>query len=50
MPGGRPLFPRVGPDTTPQDVLARCGLRAGRPRDIDAAAAITLTTFERVRQ
>jgi dihydrofolate reductase len=50
MPGGRPVFPQVGPDTTPRDVLARCGLRAGRPRDIDAAAGITLTTFERVRQ
>ncbi len=50
LPDGRPLFPQVGPDTTPQDVLARSGLRAERPRDIDAAAAITLTTFERVRQ
>jgi dihydrofolate reductase len=49
MPGGRPLFPRVGPDATPWDVLARCGLRAGPPRDIDAAAGITLTTFERAR-
>jgi dihydrofolate reductase len=50
MPGGRPLFPQVGPNTTPQDVLARCGLRAGPPRDIDAAAGIMLTTFERGRQ
>jgi dihydrofolate reductase len=50
IPGGQPLFPQVGPDAAPQHVLARCGLRAGPPRDIDAAAGITLTTFERARQ
>jgi dihydrofolate reductase len=49
IPGGRLLFPQVGPDKTPQDVLARCGLRAGPPRDIDAAAGITLTTWDRRR-
>jgi dihydrofolate reductase len=49
MPGGRPLFPQAGPGTTPQDVLGRYGLRAGPPRDIDAAAGITLTTWERSR-
>jgi dihydrofolate reductase len=50
LPGGRPLFPQVGADATPQDVLARNGLQAGPPRDIDAAAGITLTTWERSRQ
>jgi dihydrofolate reductase len=50
IPGGRPLFPQVGPEATPQDILARIGLRAGPPRDIDAAAGITLTTWERSRQ
>jgi dihydrofolate reductase len=50
IPGGRPLFPQVGPAATPQDVLAHAGLRSGPPRDIDAAAGITLTTWERSRQ
>jgi dihydrofolate reductase len=44
---GRPLFPQVGADATPDDVLARHGLRAGPPRDIDAVAGITLVTWER---
>jgi dihydrofolate reductase len=43
---GRPLFPQVGPQT-PEDVLAGFGLRPGAPRAIDAAAGITLTTWER---
>jgi dihydrofolate reductase len=47
IPGGRPVFPEVGPQTTPQDVLARRGFRPGPRRDIDAAAGITLTTWER---
>jgi dihydrofolate reductase len=50
IPGGKPLFPQVGPGATPQHVLGRCGLRAGPPRDIDAGAGITLTTFERSPQ
>jgi dihydrofolate reductase len=50
IPAGRPLFPQVGPQTTPEDVLARHGLRSGPSRDIDAAAGITLTTWERPRQ
>jgi dihydrofolate reductase len=50
IPGGRPLFPQVGPKATPQEVLERCGLRAEPPRDIDAAAGITLTTWERSHQ
>ena len=47
LPAGRPLFPEVGPHTTPDDVLARYGLRHGPRRDIDARAGITLTTWER---
>jgi dihydrofolate reductase len=50
IPAGRPLFPMVGPQMTPEDVLARRCLRAGPPRDIDPAAGITLTTWERPRQ
>jgi hypothetical protein len=45
--GGRPVFPEVGPQTTPQDVLAGLGFRPGVHRDLDAAAGITLTTWER---
>jgi dihydrofolate reductase len=47
IPNGQPLFPQVGPQATPEDSLARHGLRAGRKRDIDAAAGITLTPWER---
>jgi dihydrofolate reductase len=50
IPAGQPLFPQVGPHTTPEDVLARHGLRSKPPRDIDAAAGITLATWERSRQ
>lgn len=47
IPGGRTVFPEVGPHSTPEDVLARQGLRPGPRRDIDAAAGVTLTTWER---
>jgi dihydrofolate reductase len=47
IPGGRPVFPQVGPHSTPEDVLARHGLKPGPRRDIDAAAGITLTTWDR---
>jgi dihydrofolate reductase len=47
IPGGQPLFSAVGARVTVDDVLLRHGLRASPPRDIDAAAGITLTNFER---
>jgi len=47
IPGGRPLFPQVGPHATPEDVLARYGLHPTPPRDIDVNAGITLTTWQR---
>jgi len=47
IPGGRSVFPQVGPNATPEDVLARHGLKPGPRRDIDAAAGITLTTWQR---
>ena len=47
IPGGRPLFPAVDAKTSPEDILARAGLKAGERRDIDAAGGITLTTWKR---
>jgi dihydrofolate reductase len=46
IPGGRPVFPEVGPNATPEDVLAGHGLRAGPQRAVDAGAGITLTTWQ----
>jgi dihydrofolate reductase len=50
IPGGRPLFSAVGPANTVDDILLRHGLRPRAPRDIDVAAGITLTDFERIAQ
>jgi len=47
IPGGRPVFPEVGPNCPAEEVLARRGLKPGERRDIDAAAGITLVTWER---
>ncbi len=49
IPHGRPLFPGVGPDMAVEDVLARHGLRPGPQRNLDAAAGITLATWQRSR-
>jgi dihydrofolate reductase len=47
LPGGRPLFPEVGADHTPENVLASYGLKPGPRRDLDAAAGVSLVTWER---
>jgi len=47
IPGGRPVFPQVGAQMTPEQVLAGQGLQPSPRRDIDAPAGITLTTWER---
>ncbi len=47
IPGGRPVFPQVGSHSTPEEVLARHGLKPGRRRVIDPAVEITLTAWER---
>ena len=47
IPGGRPVFDEVGPAATPQDVLARYGLKPGARCDLDPAAGITVTTWVR---
>lgn len=47
IPGGRPVFDEVGPTTTPEDVLARHGLRRAERHDLDRAAGITVVTWVR---
>jgi|SRR5262245_34153175 len=45
LPGGRPVFPEV-PALTPEQVLARHGLRPGPLQVLDAKAQATLVTWE----
>ncbi len=47
LPGGRPVFPEIGPDRTPDDVLASRGLRPGPQQVLDQAAGVTLVTWRR---
>lgn len=47
LPGGRPVFPTIGPDRTPEDVLASRGLKPTPQRVLDAAAGVTLVTWRR---
>jgi hypothetical protein len=47
VPGGRPVFEEVGPNATPEDVLARHGLKPGPRRELDAQAGVSEVTWER---
>jgi dihydrofolate reductase len=47
IPGGRPIFPQIGPDRSPEDLLAQHGLKPGSPRLLDAALGVTLTSWQR---
>jgi hypothetical protein len=47
LPGGKPCFPGV-PLDSPQDILARHGLRAGDARILDAANGVRVTPWRRV--
>jgi dihydrofolate reductase len=47
IPSGRPVFNEVGPNATPEDVLMRHGLKSGPRRDLDAAAGVSLVTWQR---
>jgi dihydrofolate reductase len=47
LPGGRPVFPEIGPDRTPEDVLASHGLKPGPQRVLDVARGVTLVTWRR---
>jgi dihydrofolate reductase len=47
IPGGLPVFTEVGPNATPEDVLTRHGLKPGQRRTLDAAAGISVVTWQR---
>jgi dihydrofolate reductase len=49
IPGGLTVFTEVGPNATPEAVLARHGLRPGPRRDLDAEAGISVVTWQRQR-
>jgi dihydrofolate reductase len=47
LPGGRPVFPQLGPERSAEDVLASRGLAAGRRRVLDPKAGVTLVSWKR---
>jgi len=47
LPGGRPVFPGVSPDRSPEDVLKSHGLKPGAPRVFDATRNVTMVTWNR---
>lgn len=47
LPGGVPVFPGIGPERTPEQVLAAHGLKPGPERVLDTAAGATLVTWRR---
>lgn len=47
LPGGRPVFPEIGPDHTPDDVLTDHGLKPEATTMLDPAADVTLVTWRR---
>ncbi len=46
LPGGRPVFPEIGPSRTPEDVLRDHGLKPGPQRILDSERGVTLVTWE----
>ena len=49
IPGGLAVFAEVGPNATPEDVLARRGFKPGALRDLDPSAGVSVATWERQR-
>ena len=49
IPGGIAPFIEVGPNATPEDVLAQRGFRPGARRILDADAGVSVVTWERQR-
>jgi dihydrofolate reductase len=48
LPGGRPVFPDIGPTRSPEDILREHGLRGGPAQVIDARLGVTLVTWNRI--
>ena len=46
LPGGRPVFPGV-PPATPEELLARHGLKPGPMRVLDPSQGLSLVTWQR---
>jgi dihydrofolate reductase len=49
IPGGIAPFTEVGPNAMPEDVLAQRGFRPGPQRVLDAAAGVSVVTWQRHR-
>ncbi len=49
IPGGIAPFTEVGPNATPEDVLAQRGFRPGPRRELDADAGVSVVTWQRQR-
>jgi dihydrofolate reductase len=47
IPGGLPVFTEVGPNATPEDVLARRGFKPEPRRELDPAAGVSVVTWRR---
>ena len=47
IPGGLAVFTEVGPNAAPEDVLMQRGFTPGARRDLDAAAGVSVVTWER---
>ncbi len=47
LPGGRPLFPKLKPEITPEEMLTAHGLKPGMEQVLDAIAGVTLVTWVR---
>jgi dihydrofolate reductase len=49
IPGGLAVFTGVGPNATPEDVLAQRGFKPGARRELDPSAGVSVVTWERQR-
>jgi dihydrofolate reductase len=47
LPGGRPVFPAIGPGRTPEDVLREHALKPGPQQVLDAGLGVTLVSWKR---
>jgi dihydrofolate reductase len=49
LPGGRPVFPGIGPERSPEDVLREHGLSPGPRQTLDPVLEVTLVSWERAQ-